>query len=119
MGQTLICDKKDIYSWDTNPAVRDAASQQVEQVFAGTISVGGIPQGVGHKQVRIIGRVKIDTKDDYLEGQYSSLATTGQANINNQLGFKGRSLLKESSTAGYVAGAGTPAVIFSSHDDIS
>lgn len=116
VGQTQICDAKDVYSWNTDELVRDAASQQVEQVFAGTISVGGIPQGVGHKQVRIIGRVKIDSKDDYLEGQYSSLATTGQANLNNQLGFKGRSLLKESSTAGYVVGAGTPSVIFSSHD---
>lgn len=107
LSQAFECDTKDFYHVDQwlEEAVTDT------NAYIGEIAANA---GVAYHQVMIIGPVEKGSKDDYLQGKYATSDTSAQALINKTIGFGDLAILKEGSGIGYVTGAGTAAVTFTS-----
>lgn len=96
LSQTLVCDTKDLLSYDTDGAVT------LDWEFDGEL---GSSAGIDKKRLFIIGYVEPDSIYDYLEGKYRISDTSSRAKINRLLGWKDRSWIEgdDGVTEGYAA----------------
>ena len=101
LSQTIVCDTKSAYSWDTDPGSPLAVTDV--QVYSGTLGTAAIPTGIAFNKVMMVGFTRPDGINDYLEGKYATLEDSGAANVARVLGFGTRNILKESSVAGFVS----------------
>ncbi len=108
LSQTLICDTKPQY--EVNELASELRDNEYDKLHvAGT--------SINKKHAFIIGYTEPDSADDYLEGKYRTIDTSGRAKMNRLLGFPNKSVIDETEglAEGYVtiASAGA-AVEFSS-----
>ena len=115
ISQTVVCDTKKDYTWNTDPTSAVALTQT--QTYVGTVGPGATPTGMAFAKVMIIGFTRVDGVNDYLEGKYRTLETSGSANAAGILGFGSRNILRQSSVAGFVTiSANLLSVTFTSTD---
>jgi hypothetical protein len=95
LSQTLICDTKPLYE------VNELASETRDNVYDG-LHISGT--SINKKHLFVIGYTESNTKDDYLEGKYRTIDTSGRAKMNRLIGFPNKSIIDETEgvAEGYV-----------------
>tara|TARA_R110002012_G_scaffold57957_4_gene150379 strand:- start:1494 stop:3620 length:2127 start_codon:yes stop_codon:yes gene_type:complete len=104
LSQTLICDTKPAYEINT------VSAETRDSVYDG-LHVGST--SINKKHLFVIGFVEAGTKDDYLQGKYRTIDTSGRAKMNRLIGFNDKSIIDETSglADGYVAIASSGAQV--------
>ena len=96
LSQTLVCDTKDIVSYDTY------GTNILDWEFDGELAGNA---GINKKFLFVIGFVEAGSIYDYLEGKYRISDTSSRAKINRLLGWKDRSWIEQGDgvTEGYAS----------------
>lgn len=108
LSQTLVCDTKPLYE------INELASETRDNEYDG-LHVSGT--SINKKHLFVIGYTEPNTKDDYLEGKYRTIDTSGRAKMNRLIGFPNKSVIDETEglAEGYVSiASGGAQVTFSS-----